>query len=393
MPNLWFKLYGDSKQFEETLGRAQRAATITGGQIAKKFEFKDAGKSLATALGVSFDAIADKAARFFTGFSKEVEEAYATIIDATTKLADMAIDRMRSRLSDEQKLTLLKQDQLRLEKEIAAAGAREFVRQGRGKGGFLREITPEQQAKQATLSVEQEKNLKEQRELQLKIDDKAKQKADELTKSKAKLVSLEKEGKLASMSDVDQREEQLRIAKALRMEVAYVGGTEQEIADKLVAAQEAENRAAEIGRKIDEDKIKLAEKRAQIAQRIVDLQKEVGEDRSKLSDAKNDRGRLSLEELAKVGPFQFGADAGAIGEGSKARDIQDILRKAEEARGGGRIDEANSLFTRADSMREGLGSLKSDERDPFKAMKDALKDSEDKLQKIVDNSAKLPTNL
>ncbi len=93
-----FKLYADSSQFERGMARAASTAQEVGKKITSAFDGKAIGRTLATALGISLNDIADKVARFWLNFSKDQEAALESMVAATDKAAreqEKALDRLR----------------------------------------------------------------------------------------------------------------------------------------------------------------------------------------------------------------------------------------------------------------------------------------------------------
>ncbi len=82
------------------------------------------GSALGSAIGLNLQSIADGVARALTGVSKEVEEAYADIERLSDQRASMFENRMRARLTDEQKLKQNAIDQARVEEKLAEIKAK-----------------------------------------------------------------------------------------------------------------------------------------------------------------------------------------------------------------------------------------------------------------------------
>lgn len=83
------KLGLDITAFQQNASKAQGALKTLTGEATKKFtDMKQVGQAAATALGISYQAIADGIARFVIGFSKDQEQALNDLVDATDKAAD-----------------------------------------------------------------------------------------------------------------------------------------------------------------------------------------------------------------------------------------------------------------------------------------------------------------
>jgi hypothetical protein len=147
---------------------------------------------------------------------------------------------------------------------------------------------------------------------------------------------------------------------------------------------------AAIQKKTAEDAEKSGKTIAEQIERQIDLldqkheaEADVSSRRGALETAQADRGKMTLEELASVTAFGVGTGSDARTQSSTARSVLDLQQKAEEARSGGRADEAIGLLSRADELKAGLSALKSTDReDPLKAYKEALAESEKRLASI-----------
>lgn len=106
-----------------------------------------------------------------------------------------------------------------------------------------------------------------------------------------------------------------------------------------------------------------------------------------LTEAKEERSKYSLEELAKGNEFRV-KDESVAADIVKARQLQRILNEANIARNQGDTKLANDKFTEADKLRESIGSLKSDERFPFKSLAESSKVAAEALVKIEENQRK-----
>lgn len=82
------------------------------------------GSALGSAIGLNLQSIADGVARTLTGVSKEVEEAYGDIERLSDQRASMFENRMRARLTDEQKLKQNAIDQARIQEKLAEIKAK-----------------------------------------------------------------------------------------------------------------------------------------------------------------------------------------------------------------------------------------------------------------------------
>lgn len=107
---------GDTSGLRAAISDANRMVGGFQNQVQKVIGLKSALRGLFAGLGISSVQMAvDK---LVDGFRKAAESA-KELAALTEKVADANIELMRSRLDDEQKLTLVTQDRARLEREIA----------------------------------------------------------------------------------------------------------------------------------------------------------------------------------------------------------------------------------------------------------------------------------
>ena len=105
--NAGFKVYADSTAFEKGMAQVSKTSEDVGRRLTKNFDGRDAGRALATALGLSIDKIADKVARFWIGFHDEAQATLEALTISTGKAADAqeeALKRLREqkkRLAEE----------------------------------------------------------------------------------------------------------------------------------------------------------------------------------------------------------------------------------------------------------------------------------------------------
>lgn len=231
------------------------------------------GSALSTAFGLHITEIADNVARFITGMSKEEEEAYKEIGTLSTQAADLAIKNMRSRLSEEEKLTLLIGDRERLQKQIDA----------------VRGTSAVALAEKLKLQIEQEKVIteiqqiedKQQKELAKSYEEgwKIQHKADE------ERITKEREFVDAQMKTLKPAEELVARRKDL---VFY-----QALLNSGVADQELTERATAI---VAKDRVEIVKLEAKIAD---DAAKKAEDERKKKEDF-NKRAALDTKDLLEM---------------------------------------------------------------------------------------------
>ena len=187
------------------------------------------GSALGSAIGLNLQSIADGLARALTGVSKEVEEAYNDIERLSDQRVSLFQNRMRARLTDEQKLKQNAIDQARVEEKLNEIKA-ETITIAKTLGG---EITGDYD-KRRELSAQQ---LRDQQQLLLNLEilageeDALKSKEqDRLEALKTKLQEVndkysEQEAKLSgvTLSGREQLEALRQSWSALSIEVAQIG--------------------------------------------------------------------------------------------------------------------------------------------------------------------------
>src|SRR5205809_867926 len=64
--------------------------------VTKSFEFRDVGRTLATALGINLEKIAENVARWFTGMSKQEEASFKELESVSDKLTETTLKNIRA---------------------------------------------------------------------------------------------------------------------------------------------------------------------------------------------------------------------------------------------------------------------------------------------------------
>lgn len=124
------RLTGDNSQFrsmmEDSIAEGQKSAAKLASKVGDKLlGLREVSTSVATALGLNFEKIADKAAGLFVGMDEAAKEAYKKIKDLSAQVADHNIALMRQRLNVEDQLKLSAADELKARKEVSDAIDRE----------------------------------------------------------------------------------------------------------------------------------------------------------------------------------------------------------------------------------------------------------------------------
>lgn len=113
------RLTADNSQFRSVMNETERVADRAGKSIFKKLDLRFAMMSVATAIGLNIQSIAENMARYITGVSKELEEVYKRIDALTTSVADKTIASMRKQATEETKYQLLLLERERILRRMA----------------------------------------------------------------------------------------------------------------------------------------------------------------------------------------------------------------------------------------------------------------------------------
>ena len=100
--------------------------------------------------------------------------------------------------------------------------------------------------------------------------------------------------------------------------------------------------------------------------------------KSKLDEAESDRSKISLGDLANTASaFSPGVSVEMAQNGEQARKIFELQRKAKEATAAGDLEGSKKLWAEADDLRGGLSNiLKSDDGRPFGDLRAAITDAQ-----------------
>lgn len=193
------KLTGDNSHFRSMLSQSVEEGGKFAGKLAGKVgdnlgSLNKVSNTLATALGLNLQNIAENAARWFTGMSKETEEAFKKLADVSERVADANIALMRAQLSEEQRYQLAIIERGKLEKAIAENSAKTVQDQLRQKQDELKLIqkSAEIQAYEAKVREEAAKKA----EAAAKAATAAREKEYQL-----QLSTLTTDGKIASLKE------------------------------------------------------------------------------------------------------------------------------------------------------------------------------------------------
>ncbi len=130
---------------------------------------------------------------------------------------------------------------------------------------------------------------------------------------------------------------------------------------------------------------KSGEERARLQKERASAQGGVATAQGNLDTFSKDRASMSLQELANISPFAPGVSAETANKASQAREILGYESEANKLRKSGDQAGADSLYSKADDMKEALygkGGLKSDDRSATAKLEESLKAELEQLQAI-----------
>lgn len=112
MSEIGVKLTGDNAEFRgmlaDSVAHGENFATQIAGKVGDKlYGLRDVSHTVSTALGLNLESIAEKAARLFSGLSKEEEEFYKKSGELGAQATDLAIKNIRAQASEETQYQLL----------------------------------------------------------------------------------------------------------------------------------------------------------------------------------------------------------------------------------------------------------------------------------------------
>lgn len=327
--------------------------------VERKLGLHDAFKSFVASVGIDAEKIANWIAEKF-GVGEKQRKEFEALDELSDKITEETIKNGRARLNDEQKYLLLLRERDHLLERIANRVVK--------------------------TAADQKAQLTDEYNLQLKIGE------------------IEERQRRTSKQDAEARIDANETKHDARLKdkpaTQRVRELEKEITalESLIKPDEQGN--TPFGEGLDKFKDILKKRRGDLesARGEIDTEKrqrdailiersrkslDVDERRTDLTNAQQDRGKLSLVELANLSPFGVGTSIDAANQSGSARQALDLQKKAEEARLSGRSDDAQALLAQADKLKGGLSALNSGEReDPFKQLKKALLTSEEQLTDI-----------
>lgn len=137
-------------------------------------------------------------------------------------------------------------------------------------------------------------------------------------------------------------------------------------------------------RERDQAMAKIAASQKEYEASLARLNQQRGGAVKEAQDARAERTKFTLEELASanprfIGSAQLRADAIAAREARRLESQAGFLKfRGRE----GDLDRAKELFSQADKVRAGIGSLAESERFPFKSMDEGIKRVDEAIREL-----------
>ena len=230
---------------------------------------------------------------------------------------------------------------------------------------------------------------------------------DSVYETQEKIAKLQREEEINGMADnavqrAAKRLENAKIELHLAEEKLSALDSEKSKAEQMLRIEEARNAVAKAERekrRADEDKIakikaaELQEEEAAIDRLIRKRAAEIraGDAKQQLEEAKGNRLKYTLEELMSGNEFGV-KDEGVASDITKAHRLREILGvdmghatgELGRAHMSGDLSLAGALQDEADKIIRGLGSLRDEERYPFKSLEQASKDAAKALKDLVE---------
>lgn len=117
------RLSADASDFKSVMNDAEKHTGKIAAGITRKFELKNLGTAMATALGLNLQSMSEAVARFAVGMTKELEAAYGAVIAASDRARDSTIANMRAQASEENRLTMLMNERAQLQARLDSGQA------------------------------------------------------------------------------------------------------------------------------------------------------------------------------------------------------------------------------------------------------------------------------
>lgn len=381
----------DTKPFENALARTSGPLREFRNRALKNMDVGDAGRTLATALGLNIQNIGETIARHVTGWTKDVEAGFERMQAAGERATKALEATIAGRNSPQQNRTRLAREAAKLNRELGGLNRRgdEQILTG-GLGGVemaKRGLTPEEQARREEIKARLQEIQQESDAIKRGIDKEKRAKEDahtqEFARTRDAREQQEEKNRLALMGLRQQRAE---IIKQIQLDQTMEGSKEGQLQREKRLLRIAENRekVGALNKQIADQQTKAAKDAADHAERMARAQERVRDATTKaaqafisLNENKSERSRLTLEEVAEGAPGVKQADM------LKARRVQKLEDDAKRQRAAGLFRQSEDSTNRALGLRKSLGNvLKGGDADPLAGAKKTFEDSLKELQEI-----------
>jgi hypothetical protein len=359
------KLGLDVTDFERGAAKAQGSLKSVIGDATKKFtDFKQIGQTLATALGLNIQNIADGIARFVTGMSKEVEDSLKGMVDASNRSVDevnKTISKRRSAMGVDAELKANREAQAQAQKKLDNLKATQAIQEKSSSFWPADVAAREETNKQiAETSTTIQKLYNEETDLVDKIDKKKQDSADKITSAKESLAKTERDIVFSQIDDaakVEYLEQEINDALKDRIN-AQADSEEYYAAEQKYLEKHEEKRQLQV--KIENDINKTAQDAADKEKaKTAELEKQTGELRKQIKvkqdDINNSRRQAELPTMADV--ISGKRNIGGVARGratqlerdrAKVLELSDSEQRAREA-----LSSASGFFAQSDAMKSG----------------------------------------
>ena len=391
---------------QESAGIGAKAGDETGLRMAGAIEHHFIGNraiasALGTALGLNITEIAHGITAAIVGGTKQAWEEAIKIADESTKIIEELI---AARLSPKGKQEQHKRDlKDALEANAVAVAPTNFEKIAEAAipktfgGGLMKNML----VTFGLVRSEAEKLVQTNKTNEAVIVAGAKVEADRREGKEAdkKLTESIVHANLTGLNTTE---------KIAALEAEKAALTKQQESGKLtiVEIDDRARRIGEIDREVQQEKNDAIQREIDQKNELLRLQTSLGEvqrkmaeDEEAMANKKADRGKQTVDEIAKIKPKeggrQFGEDThvdtfGLSAEASEAKEqavaIQRQQKEAERLRSQGDVAGANQLFDQVGAGKQKLvdsGFAKSTEGDEFKKMAEAIHKDNVELQRIL----------
>lgn len=236
------RLNGDNSNFRSMMNSSERIAEQGFKRLTKNLDLRDASRTMAAAVGLNIDSIAENFARMWTNVTKEGEEALKRIAEISDQILELRNKRMEDRRTTGQQIITLEreangltQQREAIEKRIAFLKTRTGVSAQLDKAELdLKEneyaieknisaLTDARKKAQKETNAELEKFFDEVEKLSAereKSDEQALKVAEEYEKKVASLAALKKKDLFDAMTAEEQLASLQKDAAQLQKEIS-----------------------------------------------------------------------------------------------------------------------------------------------------------------------------